>query len=458
MLRTTIGWVTVVMMFVAVLPNSLAEVVRDRLVVGSQPYVRSQWTFTPPTFEIDLSADDGVAAISWRQGGFPDDHLYLLHCDRWGEPRHAPVEVEPVLAYNAIHTLSAQRGGATVVLWEVRSGATASARVVLSNGAFATSAVTILSGVSASDTYWATTLDAHRIVFFLARTGTPFRTLVRSYTLDLAPLSDWVTTSTFLNRSNMNPQVDQLTDGRSVAAWTNSAGLEDDVLVQLLYPDGTFSPYVTFGAGPPRVCCPSLAVLDDGTIALAFGDRQTDGSWYMNVRRLDDALEVIASGDTRAIPARAAAFSPLGAATICFEPTGSTIAHQLYSADWTPIGDVADLTLPGSGESKDHQGITDPVAMDRSGNIWLVWASYNPGDDHYLTTLAPYNPGDCNHDRRINNFDIDAFVLALSDGAAYEARYHIPAEVGRILADVNLDGALNNFDIDAFVELLVSQP
>lgn len=59
--------------------------------------------------------------------------------------------------------------------------------------------------------------------------------------------------------------------------------------------------------------------------------------------------------------------------------------------------------------------------------------------------------GDVNCDDAVNNFDIDVFVLAVADPAAYEAAYpNCPV----VLADLNYDGAINNFDIDAFVALL----
>jgi hypothetical protein len=65
--------------------------------------------------------------------------------------------------------------------------------------------------------------------------------------------------------------------------------------------------------------------------------------------------------------------------------------------------------------------------------------------------VPPYAPGDLNCDRLVNVFDIDPFVLALSDPAGYAAAYPT-CEIAA--ADVNGDGQLNAFDIDPFVELL----
>ncbi len=59
--------------------------------------------------------------------------------------------------------------------------------------------------------------------------------------------------------------------------------------------------------------------------------------------------------------------------------------------------------------------------------------------------------GDLNCDGQVNAFDIDAFVLALSDPAGYALAY--PA-CRRELADCNGDGAVDAFDIDPFIALL----
>jgi hypothetical protein len=62
--------------------------------------------------------------------------------------------------------------------------------------------------------------------------------------------------------------------------------------------------------------------------------------------------------------------------------------------------------------------------------------------------------GDLNCDGVVNTFDIDAFVLAITDQATYAATY---PGCSYMLADCNGDGAVNAFDIDPFVVLL-TQP
>lgn len=66
--------------------------------------------------------------------------------------------------------------------------------------------------------------------------------------------------------------------------------------------------------------------------------------------------------------------------------------------------------------------------------------------------LRPAHPrGDLDCDGLVNNFDIDPFVLALSDPAAYALMFP-DCDINN--ADIDGDGSVNNFDIDPFVELL----
>jgi len=51
----------------------------------------------------------------------------------------------------------------------------------------------------------------------------------------------------------------------------------------------------------------------------------------------------------------------------------------------------------------------------------------------------------------VNVFDIDPFVMALTDPAGYAEAY---PECYHLNADCNYDRVVNVFDIDAFVELL----
>lgn len=62
--------------------------------------------------------------------------------------------------------------------------------------------------------------------------------------------------------------------------------------------------------------------------------------------------------------------------------------------------------------------------------------------------------GDLNCDRLANNFDIEPFVLALTDPAAYAATY---PDCDYFNADLNGDHLVDNFDIDAFIYRLTAR-
>jgi hypothetical protein len=67
------------------------------------------------------------------------------------------------------------------------------------------------------------------------------------------------------------------------------------------------------------------------------------------------------------------------------------------------------------------------------------------------TAVIPAATGDMNCDGAINNFDINPFVLALTNPAAYYAQH---PDCNLMNGDCNCDGAVNNFDINPFVSLL----
>ncbi len=55
-------------------------------------------------------------------------------------------------------------------------------------------------------------------------------------------------------------------------------------------------------------------------------------------------------------------------------------------------------------------------------------------------------------DGYIDFFDLDPFVLAITDPAGYESAY---PDCDIMYADCNLDGVVDFFDIDPFVELVI---
>lgn len=92
-------------------------------------------------------------------------------------------------------------------------------------------------------------------------------------------------------------------------------------------------------------------------------------------------------------------------------------------------------------------GLTD-------GRVFLriETAAYPDGEirGFLVLTRGPLD-GDVNCDDVVDNFDIDAFVTALTAPAEYEIRY---PDCPILNADINHDEIVNNFDIDGFVECI----
>ena len=78
---------------------------------------------------------------------------------------------------------------------------------------------------------------------------------------------------------------------------------------------------------------------------------------------------------------------------------------------------------------------------------------FSLGRDDATLGLArsPFSRGDLNCDGLVNFDDIDPFVLALSDPAAYALQY---PDCDILNGDANGDGVVNFDDINAFVALL----
>ncbi|MGE0479889.1 MAG: hypothetical protein AB7Q17_05390 [Phycisphaerae bacterium] len=97
----------------------------------------------------------------------------------------------------------------------------------------------------------------------------------------------------------------------------------------------------------------------------------------------------------------------------------------------------ADFTLSGTiGQPDAGLLVAGNVAL--LGGYWIA---------------PPLTLGDLNCDGLVNNFDINAFVTAISDPALYDALYPY---CDRAAADIDRNGLVNNFDINPFVECLLA--
>lgn len=98
----------------------------------------------------------------------------------------------------------------------------------------------------------------------------------------------------------------------------------------------------------------------------------------------------------------------------------------------------------------DQDGDTsEPLPIDIGWNDRFVRFGVDIGAYEFYE--FPPLLGDLNCDWEVNSLDIDPFLLAVQDPAAYAAAY---PDCDRGRADTNQDGAIDGFDIDAFVDML----
>jgi hypothetical protein len=99
-------------------------------------------------------------------------------------------------------------------------------------------------------------------------------------------------------------------------------------------------------------------------------------------------------------------------------------------------------------DGDDLQQMTTTNAKYASFHQWQV--TFMGADGLYMADLARI--GDINCDGSVNVFDIDPFVLALTNPTGYAAAF---PDCSIYSADINEDGLVNAFDIDPFVQVLV---
>jgi hypothetical protein len=115
--------------------------------------------------------------------------------------------------------------------------------------------------------------------------------------------------------------------------------------------------------------------------------------------------------------------------------------------------DVSWWTVDGGGNGSTGGGfeVTGTIGQADAGGT-MTGGGFELTGGFWPGVAAPaVLAGDVNCDGLVNNGDIDAFVLALTDAPAYAATY---PGCDILAADVNGDGLVNNGDIDAFVALL----
>lgn len=216
----------------------------------------------------------------------------------------------------------------------------------------------------------------------------------------------------------------QLTDGAWERGVPSGDGSRGDPTADY---DGSGSCYLTANrpgnsdvdGGPTRLISPVLDLSGGSNWQISYA------RWFGNDDNDADRLTVEISSDN-------------GANWVPVESVGNT-------GGWTTNTFVADSFITPTATVRLRFSATD------NPNNSVTEAAIDAVQVRTIDCTPSFASGDMNCDGVVNNFDIDPFVLALTNPAGYAAAF---PNCSITLADINGDGSVNNFDIDPMVLLL----
>jgi T5SS/PEP-CTERM-associated repeat protein len=252
-----------------------------------------------------------------------------------------------------------------------------------------------------------------------------------------------------------------LVDGTN-STWT----LSDQLQV-----GGGASGRLTVGAGGTVHATNAINVNTMGTVDLTGGAISAAGITLAGGTLIGEGTATgVLSNAGRVAPGHSAgtlsivgAYAQAAAGTLEIELGGATPGtgfDQVTVAGGAAVGGTLHVSLIGNFHPALGQTFTILTASSVTGAFASVVTTppslgvqviYNAQSVVLIVTQAPPLIGDLNCDGLINNGDIDPFVLALTNSAAYAAQF---PGCNLHNADINGDGLVNNGDIDAFVALL----
>ncbi|MBL8877628.1 MAG: TIGR03790 family protein [Phycisphaerales bacterium] len=129
----------------------------------------------------------------------------------------------------------------------------------------------------------------------------------------------------------------------------------------------------------------------------------------------------------------------------------ATSPDPTFGTTYTLVNNPTEATV--STNQTGAYRLMRPTATAAGNDSFTFRATNTAGQSSLVTVNLVFGSidGDMNCDGTVNNFDIDAFVLALTNPTGYAVAF---PDCNRNLGDINHDGAMNNFDIDPFVSKL----
>ncbi|MBL8880940.1 MAG: hypothetical protein JNG88_17640 [Phycisphaerales bacterium] len=378
--------------------------------------------------------------------------------DEWNRPSIAPIDVDPLTTEFAGNPSVGSYGEYACVSW-YKDGIIR-ARLFDGIGAPTTDPFVVFDAVQGVNSLPHILMDADRIVFTLSIDIAGQRgVFVRAFDYQGAPQTGLIPVAISPAGSpRKNGRAGFLTSGGMSVIFTRGSGSTEPWLPYLAALDSTYQVINIAQLAEVSTNYNGFGVLDDGSIGIilgtfdepqtAFAERFDEfGQPSGNLVNVDPS-ELYISTHIR----------PDGAFVLAFRVNGDEVRGRLYSQDWQPFTEQFQLPLFYTTPPYDFGSIRSaPGLIAENGDAWFTWDNTLIPRQAYLAVLKPLLRGDMNNDKRIDNFDIDPFVLALTDPAAYSVQYNIPQAAGLIIGDINEDGFLNNFDIDPFVSLLAEE-
>lgn len=436
---------------------------RDRYLLHGAYYIRSEAMIDDALDYVSIASGNGVVAVAYideSEDGQGIIRAFVLHLDRWGRRLHERIEFAPDIAGEAVVAI-ARHNDCSAVLFREPYTRHYWLRVYSSDGTPRTEPHLAMDTVAVYNNSIYLSVGEDRIIACAVGVTSEdsgiSRVYARPFNLEAQPLHDLIRVATPVSGMFYSAAVELQIDGTALLTYGNSANPQIN-RSYAQHMTGTFQlePAIV-REGLSRAIASDL---DTGGYMLAEFRYDSQASrWIPQVIKTDStgapvgpALQI----DSASLTARA-----LRGGRFCelSFPWPDPPRVRLFDNEWNALGSPQEFVTSQWTADATFRAVRDPLTYDENGTIWVVWFTRESSQlgDHFVTALTPYVPGDMNRDGLVNNFDIDPFVLALSNLPAYSSQYDIPQDAAAILGDINEDGVLNNFDIDPFILLLAGE-